>query len=202
MQKTKSSSSSPESNSTCRRQRALHPVQKKDILRAEGKEIFEYIHSSYKTFQRYSRHSSHKTFQGHSRYSRHSSHSWHLAFQALLHVPVSSSTSSTSRVPPHYSILQLECIFYIFYTSTGFHKKLHRVPVETLQTFILQRKGDVAILVKIRITYQLKMSSRHLLWNRINPCNRLVHQELLIERMTFTHFSSSFEWSRVNRDYH
>ena len=61
--------------------------------------------------------------------------------------------SSTSRVPPHYSILQLECIFYIFYTSTGFHKKLHRVPVETLQTFILQRKGDVVISVK---TYRLR----------------------------------------------
>ena len=65
--------------------------------------------------------------------------------QAILHIPVPPG------FPPHYSILQLECIFYIFYTSTGFHKKLHWVPVETLQTllqtFILQRKGDVAIWV-------------------------------------------------------
>ena len=61
------------------------PIQN-PILHAEGKEIFEYIHSSYKTFQRHSshktfqrhsRHSSHKTFQGHSRYSRHSRHSRH-----------------------------------------------------------------------------------------------------------------------------
>ena len=56
--------------------------------------------------------------------------------------------------PPHSSILQLECIFYIFifYSSIGFHRKLHRVPVgqlQTLQTFILQRKGDVAISVKM-----------------------------------------------------
>ena len=57
--------------------------------------------------------------------------------------------------PPHSSILRLECIFYIFYnfySSIGFHRKLHRVPVgqlQTLQTFILQRKGDVAISVKM-----------------------------------------------------
>ena len=34
--------------------------------------------------------------------------------------------------PPHSSILRLECIFYIFYnfySSIGFHRKLHRVPV-------------------------------------------------------------------------
>ena len=104
-----------------RRQRALHPVQN-PILHTEGKEIFEYIHSSYKTFQRHSRHSSHKTFQGHSRYSRYSRHSWYSAFQALLHIPVLPVPSSASRVPPHYSILQLECIFYIFYTLTGFHR--------------------------------------------------------------------------------
>ena len=39
--------------------------------------------------------------------------------------------------PPHSSILQLECIFYIFYnfySSIGFHRKLHRVPVGQLQT--------------------------------------------------------------------
>ena len=50
--------------------------------------------------------------------------------------------------PPHSSILRLE---YIFYSSIGFHRKLHRVPVgqlQTLQTFILQRKGDVAISVR------------------------------------------------------
>ena len=67
--------------------------------------------------------------------------------QAILQVPVSPGN------PPHSSILQLECIFYKFYSSIGFHRKLHRVPVEryklqTLQTFILQRKGDVVISVK------------------------------------------------------
>ena len=72
-------------------------------------------------------------------------------FQAILQilqVPVSPG------IPPHSSILRLECIFYIFYSSIGFHRKLHRVPVEQykLQTFyrhyILQRKGDVVISVK------------------------------------------------------
>ena len=54
--------------------------------------------------------------------------------------------------PPHSSILRLECIFYNSYSSIGFHRKLHRVPVgqlQTLQTFILQRKGDVVISVKL-----------------------------------------------------
>ena len=44
------------------------------------------------------------------------------AFQAILQCP---------------SILQLECIFYTFYnfySSIGFHRKLHRVPVGQLQT--------------------------------------------------------------------
>ena len=74
--------------------------------------------------------------------------------QAILQVPVSPGN------PPHSSILRLECIFYIFYkiySSIGFHRKLHRVPVgqyykhstNILQTFILQRKGDVAISVRI-----------------------------------------------------
>ena len=46
--------------------------------------------------------------------------------QAILQVPVSPGN------PPHSSILQLECMFYIFhkfYSSIGFHRKLHRVPV-------------------------------------------------------------------------
>ena len=86
------------------------------------------------------------------------------AFQALLHIPAPSSTiqylpvlssvSSVSRDSTHSSIssirmqiLQTDCKFY---KPIGFHQKLHWVPVEdnTLQTFILQRKGDVAISVK------------------------------------------------------
>ena len=61
-------------------------------------------------------------------------------FQAILQIPVSSGN------PPHYSILQLECIFYkfyIFYSSIGFHRKLHRVPVGQykLQTLHSSKKG-------------------------------------------------------------
>ena len=79
-------------------------------------------------------------------------------FQAILQVPVSPG------IPTHSSILQLECIFYVFYkfySLIGFHRKLRRVPVEQykLQTFIFQRKGDVVISVKhasvkdVKITY-------------------------------------------------
>ena len=86
------------------------------------------------------------------------------AFQAILQVPVSPGN------PPHSSILRLECIFYKFYSSIGFHRKLHRVPVGQykLQTFykhyILQRKGDVAISVE----------QDTILQNRIILFNRLV----------------------------
>ena len=46
--------------------------------------------------------------------------------------------------PPHSSILRLECTFYIFYnfySSIGFHRKLHRVPVGQLQTLHSSKKG-------------------------------------------------------------
>ena len=81
--------------------------------------------------------------------------------QAILQVPVSSGN------PPHSSILQLECIFHVlykFYSSIGFHRKLLRAPVEQykLQTFykhyILQRKGDVVISVKMSIGKDVKMT--------------------------------------------
>ena len=66
---------------------------------------------SYKTFQ---------SFQTLQRHSRHSSHSWPSSlsrqFYKFYNVPVSPGN------PPHSSILRLECIFYIFYSSIGFQK--------------------------------------------------------------------------------
>ena len=80
-------------------------------------------------------------------------------FQAILQVPVSPGN------PPHYSILRLECIFYIFYSLIGFHRKLHRVPVEQLQTFykrykhyILQRKGEICDIGQTCIGKDVKMT--------------------------------------------
>ena len=68
------------------------------------------------------------------RYSRHSSRSWPSSlsrqFYKFYIVPVSPGN------PPHSSILRLECILYNFYSSIGFHRKLHRVPVGQLQTFL------------------------------------------------------------------
>ena len=69
-------------------------------------------------------------------------------FQAILQilqVPVSPG------IPPHSSILQLECIFY---SSIGFHRKLHRVPVEqlqTLQTLHSSKKGRCCDIGQFRI---------------------------------------------------
>ena len=139
-----------ESNSTCRRQRALRV-----LLHTEGKgpsfqkrnsthrrqgdllEIHLYvlqdipvITDTTETFQTFQ---SFMTFQ---------------PFQAILQIPVSPGN------PPHSSILRLECIFYIFYksySSIGFHRNSteYQLNNTNYKHYILQRKGDVAILVKL-----------------------------------------------------
>ena len=109
------------------------------ILHTEDKELFKYYTPD-------SRNSTHRrqgdllemhpcvymTFQLLQllqRHSRHSSHPWSSGLsRQFYNVPVSPGN------PPHSSILQLECIFYNFYSSIGFHRKLHRVPVGQLQT--------------------------------------------------------------------
>ena len=148
MQKTKSSSSTTfqrakrpsfqKRNSTHRRQGDLlemHPCVLQDLP------------MTFQAFQPQDLPKALQLLQLLQRHSGHSSHSWPSSLsRQFYNVPVSQGN------PPHSSILRLECIFYIFYSSIGFHRKLHRVPVEqlqTLQTFILQRKGDVAISVKL-----------------------------------------------------
>ena len=108
-------------NSTHRRQGDLleiHPCVLQDIpgipatRPSKGTRVTPVAPETFQTFQSF------MTFQ---------------PFQAILQVPV------FPRNPPHSSILRLECIFYIFYefySSIGFHRKLHRVPVEQLQTFL------------------------------------------------------------------
>ena len=118
------------------------------ILHAEDKELFEY----YYYIQRAKRSSFQKRNSMHRRqgdllefhpcvlqdlpkaFQTFQSFMTFQPIQAILQVPVSPGN------PPHSSILQLECIFYrfyIFYSSIGFHRKLHRVPVGQykLQTF-------------------------------------------------------------------
>ena len=148
------------------------------ILHAEDKELFEYYHYYIQRAKRPSfqkRNSTHrrqgdlleihpcviqdlpktfqafqpkdlpkafKTFQSLQAFQTFQSFITIQPLQAILQVPVSPGN------PPHSSILRSECIFY---SSIGFHRKLHRVPVGQykLQTFVLQRKGDVAISVKL-----------------------------------------------------
>ena len=134
----------PESNSTCRRQRALqvlHFSTRNSTHRRQG-DLLEIHPCAPNVFQRHSRHSSRKTFQRHSRYSRHSSHSWH-----------SSLSRHFYKFQLFPGILQLECIFY---SLIGFHRNSTEYQLKiTLQTFykhyILQRKGDVAISVKVTL---------------------------------------------------
>ena len=124
-------------------QRILHP---ESILHAEGKELFEY-------YSPVSRNSMHRRqgdllevhpcvlhdIPGNSSCSRDiqdipvvpdtpETFQSFMTFQPsrqFYNVPVSPGN------PPHSSILRLECIFY---SSIGFHRKLHRVPVGQLQT--------------------------------------------------------------------
>ena len=71
------------------------------------------------------------------------------AFQAIL------QCSSISRIstPFQHSPIRMHILHILqFLQFDWFPQKLHRVPVgqlQTLQTFILQRKGDVAISVKL-----------------------------------------------------
>ena len=83
---------------------------------------------SFQTFQTFQSFQSLQTFQSFRTFQ---SFMTFQPFQAFLQVPVPPG------FPPQYSILQIECIFYMFYkfySSIGFHRKLHRVPVEQLQT--------------------------------------------------------------------
>ena len=59
-------------------------------------------------------------------------------FQAILQI---LQRSSISRESTPFSILRLECIFYNSYSSIGFHRKLHRIPVEQSQTLHSSKKG-------------------------------------------------------------
>ena len=143
MQKTKSSSST---TTTYRGQRDLHSrFQKRNSTHRRQGDLLE-IHPcvlqdipgipASKTFQRHSSHF--QTFQSFQTFRTFQSFMTFQPFQAILQVPVSPGN------PPHSSILRLECIFYIFYSSIGFHRKLHRVPVEqlqTLQTLHSSKKG-------------------------------------------------------------
>ena len=146
IQKTKSSSS----NSTCRRQG--------DLLSSLQRPTSHSRHSSHKTFHRHS--SSTRTFQSFMTFQTFQSFMTFQPYRHLYtfqHLPVQSSTFQCYPVypgiPPVPAFLQLECKFY---TPIGFHQKLHRVPVkdntDIPQTFILQRKGDVAIWVRMTLS--------------------------------------------------
>ena len=76
-------------------------------------------------------------------------------FQAILHT--SRDSSQFYKFYKFYNLQHSPARMHILHILhfNWFPQKLHRVPVETLQTFILQRKGDVAISLK---TYCSKMS--------------------------------------------
>ena len=113
-------------NSTHRRQRDLlemHPCVTRTFQAFQPQDLPKAFQSfqSFQTFQTFQLFQIFRTFQSIMTFQ---------PFQAILQVPVFPGN------PTHYSILQLECIFYIFYNSTVrlVSRKLHRVPVGQLQT--------------------------------------------------------------------
>ena len=153
MQKTKSSSST---TTTYRGQRDLQSSSRNSTHRRQG-DLLEMhpcvLHDTpvtpvapetFRTFQSF------MTFQ---------------LSRQFYNVPVSPGN------PPHSSILRLECIFY---SSIGFHRKLHRVPVGQLQTLHSSKKGrccDIGQIDRFSIIELFPLSS----------CQVII----LIARMTF-----------------
>ena len=81
-------------------------------------------------------------------------------FQAILQC----SSISRESTPFQHSPIKMHILHILqFLQFDWFPQKLHRVPVEQLQTVILQRKGDVVISVKrasvkkdVKMTYFLE----------------------------------------------
>ena len=121
----------PESNSTYRRQRALRVLQSRNSTHRRQGDLLEMHPCVYMTFQ---------TFQS------------FMTFQPLQAILQCSSISREST-PFQHSPTRMHILHILqFLQFDWFPQKLHRVPVgqlQTLQTFILQRKGDVAISVKM-----------------------------------------------------
>ena len=107
---------------------------RKDILYIEGKEIFEYIHSSYKAFQIF------QTFQTFQSFMTFSLPGISTCSSTLQYIPVSSSTSSTFQyiqdsTPLQHSPIRMHILHILHFD--WFPQKLHRVPVETLHYYKL-----------------------------------------------------------------
>ena len=150
------------------------------ILHAEDKELFEYYYyiqrAKRPSFQK--RNSTHRrqgdllemhpcvlhdlprTFQSVMTFQ---------PFQAILQfykVPVSPGN------PTHYSILRLECIFYKFYSSIGFHRNLHRVPIGQLQTTNIHssKKGRCCDIGQIDIFSRIELFPSNVLSSEKTNC--------------------------------
>ena len=174
MQKTKSSSSTTTTyrgqrdlhsrfqkrNSTHRRQGDLleiHPCVLQDIPGIQPQDLPRAL-QSLQTFQTFQSFQTFRTFQSFMTFQ---------PFQAILQVPVSPGN------PTHSSILRLECIFYIFYnfySSIGFHRKLHRVPVEQLQTLHSSKKGRCCDIGQIDIFSRIELFPSNVLSSEKTNC--------------------------------
>ena len=131
-----------------------------------------------------------RTFQSFQSFQTFQSFMTFQPFQAILQVPVSPGN------PPHSSILRLECIFYIFYksySSIGFHRKLHRVPVEQykLQTLHSSKKGRCCDIGQIDIFPRLELFPLSSLSSDNTNCKNDIQL-----------FHQLFDELSVYRDYH
>ena len=145
MQKTKSSSST---TTTYRGQRDLHSrFQKRNSMHRRQGDLLEMhpcvLQDLPMTFQAFQPQDLPKALQSLQTFK---SFMTFQPFQAILQVPVSPGN------PPHSSILRLECIFYnstVRLVSTENSIKYQLGNYKHYKHYILQRKGDVAISVKL-----------------------------------------------------
>ena len=141
-----------------RGQRDLHSrFQKRNSTHRRQGDLLEMHLCVLQTFQAFQSFQSFQTFQTFQSFMTFQ------PFQAILQVPVFPGN------PTHSSILQLECIFYIFYkfySSIGFHRKLHRVPIEqlqTLQTLHSSKKGRCCDIGQIDIFSRIELFPSNIL---------------------------------------
>ena len=153
IQKTKSSSI----DTSYRGQRDLQ--SRKEILHIEGKEIFEYIQSSSSLLQDLP-----KAFQAFQLQDLPKALQIFQTFQLFMIFslpgnPSCSSASSTSRVPPHSSILQLKCIFYI---PIGFHRNSTEYQLDNTN-FHSSKKGRCCDIGQIDIFSRIEFKQASIL---------------------------------------
>ena len=118
-----------------------------------------------------------------------------MTFQPLQAILQILHCSSISKVPPHSSILRLECIFYNFYSSIGFHRNSTEYQLNNykhfLQTLHSSKKGRCCDIGQIDIFPRIELIPSFVLSSDNTNCKNDIQL-----------FLQLFDELSVYRDYH